>query len=77
MGLGDLRRKQKMFDYSALLWKTNHTHDKDEGNDNPADEKGGRENHEKKKEAKKEKVRCLYTLIYTSEDMKRDHRVGH
>lgn len=58
-------KNQKMFDYSALLWKTNHTHVKDEGNDSPADEKEA-EIITKKRRKPKEKVRCLYTLIYTS-----------
>lgn len=53
-----------MFDYSALLWKTNHTHVKDEGNDSPADEKGAERITKKKRKKPKEKVRCLYTLIY-------------
>lgn len=60
-----------MFDYSALLWKTNHTYVKDEGNDSPAGKKEAERIAEKKKKKRikrkqKKKVRCLYTLIYTS-----------
>lgn len=60
-----------MFDYSALLWKTNHTYVKDEGNDSPAGKKEAERIAEKKKNKRikrkqKKKVRCLYTLIYTS-----------
>lgn len=58
--LKDLKRNQKMFDYSALLWKTNHTHVKDEGNDRPANEKEAESITEKKRKLT-EKVRCLYT----------------
>lgn len=72
-----------MFDYSALLWKTNHTYVKDEGNDSPAGKKEAERIAEKKKkkkdkkETKKESQMPIYTYIYIIEDMKREHKVRH
>lgn len=66
-----------MFDYSALLWKTNSTHVKDEGNDSPADEEEAKRITEKKREAKRESQMPIYTYIYMIEDMKGEHRVRH
>lgn len=44
-----------MFDYSALLWKTNHTYVKDEGNDSPAGKKEAERITEKKRVKRKPK----------------------
>lgn len=48
-----MTRNHNMFDYSALLWKTNHTYVKDEGNDSPAGKKEAERIAEKKKKKKK------------------------